>query len=114
MVLKLWRADLEEMKAIQVECPDGRYPEKDADGESIYENSHYDKEEDAVECVRRNAEAYVKMAGDRIIEAERNLAEQKDNAANAAKEFVKYKENYPNKPPPFPGKPRNDRSGSLK
>lgn len=50
--------DTHTWRVLRVECPNGmKYPEQDSDGRTIYVNSHYATEAEAMESLIRNAKA---------------------------------------------------------
>ena len=69
--MKLWRADRTNIKL--VDCPDGRYPGKDADGKVIYDNSHFDSPADAWAHVLTDLEAGVEFSPMAVKEHRRRL-----------------------------------------
>jgi hypothetical protein len=85
--LWLYRADTDLLRPVRVHCPDGRYPAHDADGKIVYENTHFDSERDAWECLFRNAQAGVSLAGGRVKEARQRVLEANQYAADMAVEF---------------------------
>lgn len=86
--LHLWRSDQELCRAVLVHCPDGEYPAKDADGHSIYENTHFKNEDDAWDCLIQNADARVNLAGHFVIRAEKALHDAQVESAEAVKTKV--------------------------
>lgn len=81
-----WRAIYEpDACPVPVECEPGA--KSDADGFSIYENSHFDSATEAWECLERNALSMVARAGARITDAEKGLALLRADAGEAAKAY---------------------------
>ncbi|MBI4672421.1 MAG: hypothetical protein HY741_12255 [Chloroflexi bacterium] len=94
LTLTMWRADKTKLTPVKVECPDGLYPHNDADGEKIFNNTHFETEEEAWAQLRGNVLAWVEMAGAQITQAEFELQKRKDDAANAAKAYDALCTNY--------------------
>lgn len=61
-VLKMWRADIQLWQPIEVECPHGLYPHKDADGVAIYINTHFKTKTEALNKLLGEAEAWVSIS----------------------------------------------------
>ena len=90
----MWRADKTKLAPVKVECPNGLYPNNDADGEKIFNNTHFQTEEEAWAQLRGEVLAGVAMAGAQIAQAEFELQKRKDQAANAAKAYDVLSTNY--------------------
>jgi hypothetical protein len=60
--VKVWKADRSKTAPIQVECEVFSWPNQDADGETIYDNSHFTNEDDAWETIIANHKAGVSLA----------------------------------------------------
>ena len=86
----LYRADRYRV----VKTTGNRYPEKDADGETIFVNKHFTTEEEAWERVMAEASAGVSLSGRSVIDAEERLLGAQKAAASSAAEYVKAKDNY--------------------
>lgn len=63
----LFKFDLKTGTVSPVECASTDYLEKDADGATIYENTHFQEEPDAWEALEQEAHAWVK-SGARTLE----------------------------------------------
>jgi len=70
-----------------VECEKVGYPHKDADGETQYDNTHFDTESEAWAAVMSGREAHVSAAGSAVKSAERQLALANEGAVEAARLF---------------------------
>lgn len=84
---KMWRADKEKWEPVLVACPNGLYPEKDADGISIFENSHFESKALAWEFLLLESEAWVCLSGNDVVRVENTLAQVRSEAAEAAKAY---------------------------
>ena len=93
-MLKLWKYDEEKGTIKQVDCPNGGWPAKDADGVEIFDNTHFDTPERAWTEARDNAEAWVASAGMNVRNAESRLQKQLKEAGEACAAFANYKRNY--------------------
>ena len=67
--LVMWRADTAPWKAVEVECPDGLWPNSDADGETIFENTHFETQAEAEKHLRAEAKAGLKNTAARLDDA---------------------------------------------
>ena len=96
MAAELWlyRADDKLLKPIRVHCPNGRYPAKDADGQVVYINSHFDTEAAAWKSLLDNSQAGVSLAGSQVKRAKQQLLEANQDAAEQAAEFATVRDNY--------------------
>ena len=86
--MKRWRADDSHPMPVQIECENRGYPHADADGQTQYENTHFDSEDEAWEKCRESAEAYVVLTARSVRQAEEQLANAREDAAKAVK-FMK-------------------------
>ena len=86
-VLMMWRADNTLWRPVHVVCPHGLYPSRDAEGHSIYENTHFFEKSEAWNKLLSESEAWVKLTGKDVLNAEKTLRKTKDIAAQAAKAF---------------------------
>ncbi len=77
-----WFADSEAWTVREVECPDGDHPALDAEGRTIYSNTHYKKRGDAIDNLKRESAAWISLAARKLerLEAE-ILATHKEAAA---------------------------------
>ncbi len=87
-VLVMWRADKKQMKPVEVQCPDGLYPALDADGEKIWENTHFKTRAECMECLREGARIGIRWAGEDVADARKRLAEACEKAGKAAEIFA--------------------------
>lgn len=92
--LKLWRADRKKLRPVLVDCPNGRYPASDADGCTVYDNSHFDTEAAAWGNLRDNLLAHIELVGDRIQQIENQLTEARADAGTAARNYAMFQDNY--------------------
>ena len=79
----LFKFDLKTGTVTPVECESTKWLTKDADGATIYENTHFKKEADAWEALEREARAWVQFGASdlealrkREVEATRELADR--------------------------------------
>jgi len=87
-VLVMWRADKKQMRPVEVQCPDGLYPAKDSDGETIWDNTHFKTYSESLQRLREDAQVGVRWAGEDVVEARRRLAEAYEKAGKAAAIFA--------------------------
>ena len=87
-MLTRWK-DGGDHKPVEVECPDGLWPNDDADGERIFENSHFETRSECVDRMKAEAEAGVRLAGSRVELARQSLQNEERDAAQAAVVFEK-------------------------
>jgi len=92
--MKLWRADTKQLKPVLVVCPHGGYPADDADGISIYNNTHFSTEAEAWDRLKAEADAGVSLAASDISEARSRLDKAHLRAANAVVKFARVRDNY--------------------
>lgn len=92
--MKMYRTCLVQMKPVEVDCPDGGYPAKDANGANIYVNTHFRREIEAWERIQGEALRAVRSEGYTVRAMEEALAEQKDKAAQAAKAYDLFMSNW--------------------
>lgn len=90
--LVMWRADTKKWRAIQVECSDGLYLEKDADGVDIYENTHFKTAEEAWESLERESMAWLKGSTKELKRLKSSIEIVKDEIAEAAEKVVLVRE----------------------
>ncbi len=87
-----WRADKKQMQPVEVACPDGLFPNNDADGEKIFENTHFKTREECLARLRDDAAIGVRWAGEEVTRCRRNLEEAYKKAGSAAEIFAKLSE----------------------
>lgn len=83
-----WRADKSKWVPVEVECPDGLYPHHDADGEKIFENTHFATRDECLERLRCDAAIGVKLAGDEVIRCRLALIAAYEKSGTAAAIFA--------------------------
>lgn len=87
---KMYRADTTKWEVVEVECPNGTdYPNDDADGHRIYENTHFKTAQEALGQLRSEATAGVRLAGAEVDTQQQRLWKAEKRAAEAAKWFAK-------------------------
>ena len=91
--LYLYRADTKQLKPVRVACPHGRYPAKDADGETVYANTHFANEKAAWEHIHDDVMAEISLAGCGVETARAELLQANQRAADVAIEYSTYREN---------------------
>lgn len=89
--MKLWKVDQSQWTVRQVDGE--RYPGKDSEGDTCFDNTHFVKEEPAWLNLMANAEAMVKMSGESVRQAECALVECNRRAGQAAKWYAAAVEN---------------------
>jgi hypothetical protein len=82
--MDMWRADQKEWKPILVNCPNGLWPNKDADGKEIYENTHFATREEAMASLWANVEAFISLSVSHVEYCQKELAEAKERVVQAA------------------------------
>lgn len=92
-VLQLWQTDLEQLRPVLVDCPDGRYPARDADGYLIFENTHFESEEAAWQRLEKELTSKLYLTGCALIEAEKQTQKRKEDAADIAKAWATFENN---------------------
>lgn len=85
--MKRWYAGREFREPHAVECDPSWYPHKDAEGRVQYENSHYDREEDAWAHLIADSEAGVSLTGMAVAQSRESLRMVE---AEAATECVRF------------------------
>ena len=91
--LQLWRADYEQARPAFVDCPNGGYPATDAEGNKIWENSHFATKEDAWNHLETSAAAGVENTGSTIESARHNMRKLELRAADRAVHYARVREN---------------------
>jgi hypothetical protein len=77
----LFKWDLANAIVRAVECPKPSYPNKDADGDKIFENTHFKREEDAWKHLEDEASAWVRSTA-------RELADLRNRETKATRELA--------------------------
>ena len=91
----LYRADTTLLTVVRVECPDGpKNAVEDADGCTIYVNTHFPTEAEAWERLMREVEAGVSLAGSRVLEVRSRLRDANQYAADQTAEYVTARDRY--------------------
>ena len=90
----MWRACTDRLDAILVECPDGLYPNNDAEGYKIFENTHFETESEAWKKLLAETEAGVSLAGSRMIEVEKYLRDAQIRAGIAAMKWREVRDKF--------------------
>jgi hypothetical protein len=82
--MKLWKADSKNWTVREVEGEP--YPGSDQDGDTCYENTHFQSEAEALDSIRREAEAFVKLSARQLLRAQHalHIAEAECGAAAIA------------------------------
>ncbi len=83
-----WRADKVKWVPVEVECPDGLYPHHDADGEKIFENTHFVTRAECLERLQGDAAIGVKWAGEEVIRCRLALSVAYEKSGTAAAIFA--------------------------
>jgi hypothetical protein len=77
----LFKYDLANAAVRAVECPKPSYPNQDADGDKIFENTHFKREEDAWRHLEEESVAWVRSAA-------RELADLRDRETKTTRELA--------------------------
>lgn len=80
----LYRVDESGVRPVAVECDKPMFPFSDADGKTIYDNTHFASEDDAWEAQRRDVLAEVELAGRAVQHARAALSAAEAEAGRAA------------------------------
>jgi hypothetical protein len=94
--LYMWRADMKQLKAVRVACPNGLYPASDANGIPIFENTHYPTAGEAWKHVLGNVTIGVQWAARNLKDAQEQVRKCERAAGVAAIEFEEANENFRN------------------
>lgn len=86
--LVMWRADKKQMLPVEVACPDGLFPAHDADGEKIFENTHFKTRAECLTRLKGDAEIGVRWAGEDVARCRKALADAFEKAGRAAEIFA--------------------------
>ena len=89
-----WKYSLAEARAVAVECAERGYPHKDADGETQFENTHFDHESKAWEKLLRETEAGLSLATGARQRAQLELQRLTDAVADEAVTWKRARENW--------------------
>lgn len=97
----MYRVDPNRPSPVPVECPDPKWPNADADGQTIYENTHFAVIADAWEKLQAEVDARVCLRCTRVNDLRLRLAEAEKRLiddtlmANAVREARKDAEGSP-------------------
>lgn len=83
----LWKRHKTEPRPVEVECPVPAWPHRDADGDTIYVNSHFTTEEECWEFLRTDILAGIQLSGDAVRRAKADLATACERAGADAEEW---------------------------
>lgn len=83
------------MRPVEVKCPDGLFPHHDADGEKIFENTHFKTHAECLKRLQEDAAIGVRWAGEEVARCRKHLAEAFEKAGRAAEIFVAVNEIEP-------------------
>lgn len=89
-----WKYSLAEARAVAVECAERGYPHPDADGETQFENTHFDHESEAWEALLREAEAGLNLATGARQRAQLELQRLTDAVADEAVTWKRARDNW--------------------
>lgn len=90
----VYYADESEIKPVQVTCKIFGYPNKDADGRMMYDNTHYKDEKDAWRNLRLNANARMELLIREISSMKHKLMDIEKRYVDAAIHKVDIKAEY--------------------
>lgn len=71
-------------KVVAVECEQVGYPHTDADGDTQYDNTHFDTEAAATDCLLRNLRASIRLTASSIEEQRKRLADDEAHLVELA------------------------------
>jgi hypothetical protein len=81
--VKVWKLTSENIPR-EVECEVFKYPHTDADGDTIFENTHWLTEAEAWDYALTDANARISLAARSVRDARQRLAQEEKEAADAA------------------------------
>ncbi len=87
----MWRGSDGMIEPVKVECPNGLYPNLDAEGIEIYENTHFHTEEAAWQNIEDCVLAGVSLSGSAVENAQSQLRQAEKQAAESALEFKQFR-----------------------
>jgi len=80
----VWKVDTQAWDVREVECPSGAtWPKRDAEGDTICVNTHYDNREAAIRQLVAQAEAGIHLSAGAVERAQRAVERAREEAANA-------------------------------
>lgn len=94
MIVYKW--DFETPRPIPVECETPGFPNRDADGDTMYVNTHYATEEEAWGSLVEDRKAGLSLSTRSMRELQRRLKAETEAVAEAAAQFVEVEANYQN------------------
>ena len=83
----MWRGSDGMTEPVKVECPDGLYPNNDADGMQIFENTHFRTEESAWQNIEDCILAGISLSGSAVEYAQSQLRQAERQAADSTIEY---------------------------
>lgn len=81
-------------KVIEVKCEEMKYPLKDNEGDTIYENTHFKTKDEAYKRAIRDCEASISLVTSRLIEVRDKESELEKKLANKCIELELLKKEY--------------------
>ena len=88
----VWKADYSKSEPTPVECEVFGYPNKDANGDTMFANSHYATKEEAWEHIINNLQAGMKMRARDRRDSQERLQRITTELADISQRFVEAKE----------------------
>jgi len=85
--MKMWKSVYEEPYVVEVECEVPEYPNTDADGDTIFDNTHFKTQGEALEEQKDQAIAGISLDTSAIKRAEENLFNAKERLCQSAVMF---------------------------
>lgn len=92
--MKRFKYDSATRNVVAVECQDVGHPNRDADGETQFNNTHFDTEEPCWDHALTDCRAGVRLATRRLQEASRALQVAKDDLATETLEWADCMDNH--------------------
>lgn len=90
--MKWFKADRSKCEVREVEGPASGYPELDSEGSTMYNNSHFKKEEQAIAELIVEYTAGIELGAHRVRQLKGELHQANDHLADTAEKFVRAKE----------------------
>ena len=90
--MKMWKRHKSEPRPIEVECEIPAYPNPDADGDKIYDHSHFKTEEDCWAAIERRVLASLSNLGAKVLECRARLVEAERAAGDKAAVYSRFNE----------------------
>jgi hypothetical protein len=82
--MKMYRVEAREGRIVEVECQSNLYRTQDADGRTVYENTHFLEEAAAVRRLMADCEAGVHLAADAMEQAREEVRRCEKHCADAS------------------------------